>query len=133
MIRYTVLLITLLSTWFIVQTFFDRSWKAISLRSWLGEVPAGVQPGPEGGCGQPHCKLDPGAAYSCHEHLHLQSLAKAIATSSDHRGREGTAPWEAAPGRVAPGVLAATGSSFGELVPEQLLLAWERGAALRGV
>ncbi|XP_074908877.1 protein FAM3D [Buteo buteo] len=38
MIRYTVLLITLLSTWLIVQTFFDRSWKAISLRSWLGAI-----------------------------------------------------------------------------------------------
>ncbi|XP_065498812.1 protein FAM3D [Caloenas nicobarica] len=35
-IRYVALLITLLGTWFIVQTYFDRSWKAISLRSWLG-------------------------------------------------------------------------------------------------
>ncbi|KAM6126463.1 protein FAM3D [Phoenicopterus ruber ruber] len=35
-IRYTVLLFTLLGTWFIVQTYFDRSWKTISLRSWLG-------------------------------------------------------------------------------------------------
>ncbi|NXP33020.1 FAM3D protein, partial [Leiothrix lutea] len=36
-IRYLALLITLLSTWFILQTYFHRSWRAISLRSWLGE------------------------------------------------------------------------------------------------
>uniref|UniRef100_A0A8C3V5G5 FAM3 metabolism regulating signaling molecule D n=1 Tax=Catharus ustulatus TaxID=91951 RepID=A0A8C3V5G5_CATUS len=36
-IRFTVLLLTLLSTWFILQTYFQHSWKAISLRSWLGE------------------------------------------------------------------------------------------------
>ncbi|XP_014728394.1 PREDICTED: protein FAM3D isoform X1 [Sturnus vulgaris] len=35
-IRYTVLLITLLGTWFILQTYFHHSWKSISLRSWLG-------------------------------------------------------------------------------------------------
>uniref|UniRef100_A0A8C3P0X3 FAM3 metabolism regulating signaling molecule D n=1 Tax=Cyanoderma ruficeps TaxID=181631 RepID=A0A8C3P0X3_9PASS len=35
-IRYLALLITLLSTWFILQTYFHRSWRAISLRSWLG-------------------------------------------------------------------------------------------------
>lgn len=97
MIRYAALLITLLGTWFIVQTYFDHRWKAISLRSWLGEALAGLQPGAEGGCGWPPCEPDPGAAYSCHEHLRLQSLAKAIATSSDHWGREGTAWWQAAP------------------------------------
>ncbi|XP_075014843.1 protein FAM3D [Calonectris borealis] len=36
MIRHVALLITLLGTWFIVQTYFDHRWKAISLRSWLG-------------------------------------------------------------------------------------------------
>ncbi|XP_075288872.1 protein FAM3D [Opisthocomus hoazin] len=35
-IRFVVLLITLLGTWFIVQTYFDRTWKVVSLRSWLG-------------------------------------------------------------------------------------------------
>ncbi|XP_054694182.1 protein FAM3D [Grus americana] len=35
-IRYVALLITLLGTWFIVQTYFDHRWKVISLRSWLG-------------------------------------------------------------------------------------------------
>ncbi|KAM6247581.1 protein FAM3D isoform 1-T3 [Spheniscus humboldti] len=36
MIRYMALLITLLGIWFIMQTYFDHRWKAISLRSWLG-------------------------------------------------------------------------------------------------
>ncbi|XP_066183168.1 protein FAM3D [Sylvia atricapilla] len=36
--RYMALLITLLSTWLILQTYFHRSWRAISLRSWLGAV-----------------------------------------------------------------------------------------------
>ncbi|KFW90937.1 Protein FAM3D, partial [Phalacrocorax carbo] len=36
-IRFVTLLITLLGTWFIVQTYFDHRWEAISLRSWLGE------------------------------------------------------------------------------------------------
>ncbi|OXB78711.1 UNVERIFIED_CONTAM: hypothetical protein H355_002676 [Colinus virginianus] len=35
-IRFLVLLATLLGSWFIVQTYFERSGKAISLRSWLG-------------------------------------------------------------------------------------------------
>ncbi|XP_051644439.1 protein FAM3D [Manacus candei] len=35
-IRCMVLLITLLGTWFIMQTYFHHSWKTISLRSWLG-------------------------------------------------------------------------------------------------
>ncbi|XP_010226053.1 PREDICTED: protein FAM3D isoform X1 [Tinamus guttatus] len=30
----------LLGTWVIIQTYFDRSWKTVSLRSWLGEGPA---------------------------------------------------------------------------------------------
>ncbi|KAM4894089.1 protein FAM3D [Sylvia borin] len=34
--RYMALLITLLSTWLILQTYFHRSWRAMSLRSWLG-------------------------------------------------------------------------------------------------
>ncbi|NXX62457.1 FAM3D protein, partial [Scopus umbretta] len=53
-IRYVTLLITLLGTWFIVQTYLDHRWKAISLRSWLGEAPAGLQPGkqlPQHNCG----------------------------------------------------------------------------------
>ncbi|KFO80647.1 Protein FAM3D, partial [Cuculus canorus] len=34
--RCVLLLITLLGTWFIMHTYFDQGWKAISLRSWLG-------------------------------------------------------------------------------------------------
>ncbi|XP_010280419.1 PREDICTED: protein FAM3D-like [Phaethon lepturus] len=36
MIQYVALFITLLSTWFILQTYFDHGQKAVSLRSWLG-------------------------------------------------------------------------------------------------
>ncbi|RLV99547.1 hypothetical protein DV515_00009820 [Chloebia gouldiae] len=35
-IRSLVLLLTLLASWFLMQTYFQHSWKAISLRSWLG-------------------------------------------------------------------------------------------------
>ncbi|XP_038004633.1 protein FAM3D [Motacilla alba alba] len=35
-IRAVVLLLTLLGTWLLMQTYFQHSWKAISLRSWLG-------------------------------------------------------------------------------------------------
>ncbi|POI34991.1 hypothetical protein CIB84_001259 [Bambusicola thoracicus] len=35
-IRLLVLLATLLGSWFIMQTYFERSGRAISLRSWLG-------------------------------------------------------------------------------------------------
>ncbi|XP_031361807.1 protein FAM3D [Lonchura striata] len=35
-IRSLVLLLTLLGSWFLMQTYFQHSWKAISLRSWLG-------------------------------------------------------------------------------------------------
>ncbi|XP_053845032.1 protein FAM3D [Vidua macroura] len=35
-IRSVVLLVTLLGSWFLMQTYFQHSWKAISLRSWLG-------------------------------------------------------------------------------------------------
>ncbi|XP_036246826.1 protein FAM3D [Molothrus ater] len=35
-IRAMVLLLTLLGTWLLMQTYFQHSWKAISLRSWLG-------------------------------------------------------------------------------------------------
>ncbi|XP_005420249.1 protein FAM3D [Geospiza fortis] len=35
-IRAVVLLLTLLGTWFLMQTYFQHSWRAISLRSWLG-------------------------------------------------------------------------------------------------
>ncbi|NWY55079.1 FAM3D protein, partial [Chionis minor] len=41
-IRYIAMFVTLLGTWFIVQTYFDQKWKVISLRSWLGEAPAGL-------------------------------------------------------------------------------------------
>ncbi|KFZ52065.1 Protein FAM3D, partial [Antrostomus carolinensis] len=37
LIRYTALFIMLLGAWFVVQMYFDRSWKAVSLRSWLGQ------------------------------------------------------------------------------------------------
>ncbi|NXK49733.1 FAM3D protein, partial [Chauna torquata] len=43
-IRFLALLATLLGSWFIVQTFFERSGRAISLRSWLApSSPAGQQ------------------------------------------------------------------------------------------
>ncbi|XP_054496226.1 protein FAM3D isoform X2 [Agelaius phoeniceus] len=35
-IRAVVLLLTLLGTWLLMQTYFQHSWRAISLRSWLG-------------------------------------------------------------------------------------------------
>ncbi|KAL9838711.1 protein FAM3D isoform 1-T4 [Geothlypis trichas] len=35
-IRAMVLLLTLLGTWFLMQSYFQRSWRAVSLRSWLG-------------------------------------------------------------------------------------------------
>ncbi|NXW32998.1 FAM3D protein, partial [Phaetusa simplex] len=44
-IRIMVLLIMLLGTWFVMQTYFDHGWKVMSLRSWLGEVTAGVRMG----------------------------------------------------------------------------------------
>ncbi|XP_064931661.1 protein FAM3D isoform X2 [Columba livia] len=51
-IRSVVLLVTLLGTWFIVQTYFDRSWKAISLRSWIGATnKLGSQQPPRHKCG----------------------------------------------------------------------------------
>lgn len=48
-LRYLSLFITLLSTWFILQTYFHRSWRTISLRSWLGEAPQGSRGGPREG------------------------------------------------------------------------------------
>ncbi|XP_030357142.1 protein FAM3D [Strigops habroptila] len=38
LIRYAAVLFTLLGTWFILQTYFNQSWKAISLRSWIGDT-----------------------------------------------------------------------------------------------
>ncbi|XP_065543506.1 protein FAM3D isoform X2 [Lathamus discolor] len=38
LIRYLAVFFTLLGTWFILQTYFDQSWKAISLRSWIGAM-----------------------------------------------------------------------------------------------
>ncbi|XP_071612259.1 protein FAM3D isoform X1 [Heliangelus exortis] len=35
-IRFMALFFTLLGTWFLLQTYFDQTWKTISLRSWLG-------------------------------------------------------------------------------------------------
>ncbi|XP_063020379.1 protein FAM3D [Melospiza melodia melodia] len=35
-IRAVLLLLTLLGTWFLMQTYFQHRWRAISLRSWLG-------------------------------------------------------------------------------------------------
>ncbi|XP_025908393.1 protein FAM3D [Nothoprocta perdicaria] len=35
-IRLAALLFMLLGTWVIIQTYFDRSWRAMNLRSWLG-------------------------------------------------------------------------------------------------
>ncbi|NXJ13915.1 FAM3D protein, partial [Odontophorus gujanensis] len=43
-IRFLVLLATLLGSWFIVQMYFERSGRAISLRSWLGD--SLLPPGP---------------------------------------------------------------------------------------
>ncbi|KAM6300843.1 protein FAM3D [Aegotheles albertisi] len=36
LIRYVALFTTLLGAWLLAQTYFSWSWKAISLRSWLG-------------------------------------------------------------------------------------------------
>lgn len=47
-IRAMVLLLTLLGTWFLMQSYFQRSWRAVSLRSWLGEA---RRPRREGGTG----------------------------------------------------------------------------------
>ncbi|NWU54732.1 FAM3D protein, partial [Dromas ardeola] len=44
-IRIMVLFIMLLGTWFVMQTYFDHRWKVMTLRSWLGEVTAGVRMG----------------------------------------------------------------------------------------
>ncbi|KAM6414038.1 protein FAM3D [Rhynochetos jubatus] len=51
-IRCVALLVTLLGTWFIMRTYFDHRWKAISLRSWLGTTgkPSSEQP-PRHKCG----------------------------------------------------------------------------------
>ncbi|KAM4654584.1 protein FAM3D [Amazona ochrocephala] len=38
LIRYLAVFFTLLGTWFILQMYFDQTWKAISLRSWIGEA-----------------------------------------------------------------------------------------------
>ncbi|XP_074406320.1 protein FAM3D isoform X1 [Zonotrichia albicollis] len=35
-VRAVLVLLTLLGTWFLMQTYFQHSWRAISLRSWLG-------------------------------------------------------------------------------------------------
>ncbi|KFV18115.1 Protein FAM3D, partial [Tauraco erythrolophus] len=63
-IRYAVLLITLLGTWFIVQTYFDHRWKVVSLRSWLGEQPPRHKCGNQKSCAQNHFafKIISGAA-----------------------------------------------------------------------
>ncbi|XP_054243351.1 protein FAM3D [Indicator indicator] len=52
-IRYVTLFLTLLGTWYLTQMYFDQSWKAISLRSWLGEALEGLQiePQPRHKCG----------------------------------------------------------------------------------
>lgn len=51
-IRLLVLLATLLGSWFIVQTYFERSGRAISLRSWLGATsePMSTPPQPRHKC-----------------------------------------------------------------------------------
>uniref|UniRef100_A0A8C5TMI6 FAM3 metabolism regulating signaling molecule D n=1 Tax=Malurus cyaneus samueli TaxID=2593467 RepID=A0A8C5TMI6_9PASS len=36
-IRLVLLFVTLLGMWFIMKTYFHHTWKAVSLRSWLGE------------------------------------------------------------------------------------------------
>uniref|UniRef100_A0A8C5TKZ9 FAM3 metabolism regulating signaling molecule D n=1 Tax=Malurus cyaneus samueli TaxID=2593467 RepID=A0A8C5TKZ9_9PASS len=37
-IRLVLLFVTLLGMWFIMKTYFHHTWKAVSLRSWLGEA-----------------------------------------------------------------------------------------------
>ncbi|XP_025943832.1 protein FAM3D [Apteryx rowi] len=63
-IRLAALLFLLLGTWVILQTSFEQGWRALSLRSWLGEgsqprsSPAGSQP-PRHKCGnQKSCPRD---------------------------------------------------------------------------
>ncbi|KFP80464.1 Protein FAM3D, partial [Acanthisitta chloris] len=82
-IRYVVLLITLLGTWFIMQTYFHHSWKAISLRSWLGEKQLRHKCGNQKSCPQNHFafKIISGAANVvgpsiCFEDLILMSSVK---------------------------------------------------------
>ncbi|KFQ14036.1 Protein FAM3D, partial [Leptosomus discolor] len=63
-IRTVVLLITLLGTWFIVQTYFERSWKTVNLRSWLGKQLPRHKCGNQKSCPQDHFafKIISGAA-----------------------------------------------------------------------
>ncbi|XP_065605955.1 protein FAM3D [Cyrtonyx montezumae] len=51
-IRFLVLLATLLGSWFIVQLYFERSGRTISLRSWLGDSskPVSSPPHPRHKC-----------------------------------------------------------------------------------
>ncbi|KAM9182545.1 protein FAM3D [Mergus octosetaceus] len=49
-IRFLALFATLLGCWFIVQTYFERGGRSISLRSWLGEA-GSVRQLPQNKCG----------------------------------------------------------------------------------
>ncbi|KFO95381.1 Protein FAM3D, partial [Calypte anna] len=63
-IRFMALLFTLLGTWFLLQTYFDQTWKTISLRSWLGESLPRHKCGNKRSCAQNHFafKIISGAA-----------------------------------------------------------------------
>ncbi|KFP82660.1 Protein FAM3D, partial [Apaloderma vittatum] len=63
-IRFVALLVTLLGTWFVTQMYFDQSWKAITLRSWLGKELPQHKCGIQKSCPQNHFafKIISGAA-----------------------------------------------------------------------
>ncbi|KAF2981085.1 hypothetical protein EK904_010386 [Melospiza melodia maxima] len=82
-IRAVLLLLTLLGTWFLMQTYFQHRWRAISLRSWLGEKLPRHKCGNQRSCPQNHFafKIISGAANVvgpsiCFEDLVLMSSVK---------------------------------------------------------
>ncbi|XP_062441603.1 protein FAM3D [Rhea pennata] len=51
-LRLAALLLALLGAWVVVQSYLERGWRAVSLRSWIGATgrPSGSQP-PRHACG----------------------------------------------------------------------------------
>lgn len=134
-IRSLVLLLTLLGSWFLMQTYFQHSWKAISLRSWLGED-RGLQRDPEGGgrgsiVSQPP-EVGIAALTSSICNLWLRLQPPALATRA---GWDNVVWWEAALEWVGPGMPATMGSNFRELSRCLNSCSWpgEEPAALQGV
>uniref|UniRef100_A0A8C3PN61 FAM3 metabolism regulating signaling molecule D n=1 Tax=Calidris pygmaea TaxID=425635 RepID=A0A8C3PN61_9CHAR len=63
-IRSVVLILTLLGTWFLMQTYFDHRWKVINPRSWLAKQPPRHKCGNQRSCPQNYFafKITSGAA-----------------------------------------------------------------------